>query len=610
LTAADEAKVEALMVAAKTARQPEADVIKGVQNKAELVRLVSTGVSKSAAREQVERSSNGILTGSHPLQFSGLPVITVADVLRDSARYHEWECLDPDESLNPDAHYRAMCFKNEHTILVHTKRHEGGNFTLDKIEIRHDQDNPINVMDQIETALSTGCLPDIFNWGGVLSYIGRDGAVRSLTAATAPVIIGRLVRLYSMKLIKDEWVRVRIDLSDKFWRAFLEKGSWNVPKLEGIVHAPYFYDDGVVQTQGYNPKSGLYLTKDFEFRGIKNATPEMGEEALTHLRGLLSTFPFESPTDEAVAVVMMLTAIQRARLETAPGFFVSANTPASGKTQLLTGIASLMTGTAPAVHGFRDNEQEFAKMLFAALIQGASSILIDNVKPGVALGGDAFCAILTAPVYVDRELGHSRNRVVPTRSLVGATGQNIKPAADATRRVMMLRLDPQCERPELRKFEINFVQLCREQREPIIKSVLTILSAYHAAKCPKVDNIRLGTFEQWSDEVCAPLVWLGMVDPALGQARADADEGIAGLGELLAVWRHEINYQRLTTAEVLHHAGVAEWFRNEFDDKGGVSVRKVGRLLAKYAGRIIDGCRIVSDGTLHRAVVWKFEDVS
>lgn len=592
----EESRVETLKIEAKAAKQPEADIIKAACNKAAIAGLISQGVSKSTAREQVQKFNNGILTGGHPLQFAGLPLLTVTDVMRNPGHYHEWDCLDPDESTEANAPYRAKLYKNETGLKIHTFRHEGGNFTLDKIEIKLDWDNPINVFEQIESALNTGCLPDVLIWGRCLSYIGSDGAVRSLTAVSAPVTIGRLVRFYSMKKTKDDWERVRAELPDKLWKAFLEKGSWHVPKLSGIVHAPYFFDGDVIQAKGYNAKSGLYLTQDFTLRGLKNATRQQAEKALTHLRMILAGFPFENPVDEAVALLMMLTAIQRATLETAPLFAVSANTPGTGKTQLVTGIASLMTGDALAVHGFRDNEQELSKMLMGAYLQGASTIIIDNVKLGVALGGDSLCAALSSPFYVDRELGYSRTRTVSTRVLMAATGNNLKLASDITRRSLMIRLDAKCERPELRNFDKNFVQICREQREPILRSILAILSAYHAAKRPKVGNMRLGTFERLCDDICVPLVWLGVTDPALGLAKADADEGIASLGELLMIWQHEIFDNRVTIQELLRYTRVSAWFDEEFADKQGVTNRKVGRLLSKYKGRVINGLRIIEAG--------------
>ncbi len=157
-----------------------------------------------------------------------------------------------------------------------------------------------------------------------------------------------------MKKVNDAWVRVPAELPDKLWKAFLEKGSWNVPKLTGIVRAPYFFDGDVIQMKGYNAKSGLYLTAEFNLRGMKNATPEAAKRSLTHLRGVFAGFPFESPVDESVTVAMAVAAVLRPTLETAPLFGVTGTTMGTGKTQLGSGVASIATGEAPAVHGFKD----------------------------------------------------------------------------------------------------------------------------------------------------------------------------------------------------------------------------------------------------------------
>jgi hypothetical protein len=618
LSVAEKSRVETLKLEAKAAKQPEADLIKAVYTKVEVAKLVGSGMTKHAAKVQIDRSNNGILTGAHPLQFAGLPLLTVADVLRDPWGYNESVSIDPEQSMDFSAPYRSMFFKNENNLIISTFRGGGGIYRLDKIEIKIDLDNPISVFDQMESAINTGARPDVFNWAGLLSYIGPDGALRSLTPASAPVIIGRLVRFYTMKKVKDEWVKVRAELSDKLWKAFLEKGSWNVPKLSGIVHAPYFYDGDVVQNKGYNFKSGLYLTTEFNFWGIKNATKKQALKALTYLRRLLAGFPFESATDEVVALAMLITAVQRPTLLAAFLFAITANCPGTGKTQLASGAASLSTSEAQAVYGFRDNEDEFSKVLMSALLQGAQSIVIDNVKLGVALGGEVLCTILTSLVYSGRELGYSRIRAVLTKVLLIATGNNLKLSSDVTRRSLMIRLDAKCERPELREFNKDFVQICREERVTILKSILTILSAYHEAGQPKVGNVRVGSFTQFSDEICAPLVWLGMVDPTLGLAKSEADEGVEGLGELLSIWHEEIINKvtikelmaRTTSFQITYiHENVGKWFDDEFADKQGVTNRKVGRFLSKYKGRVVNNLRLIESKGSDNNREWQVEKV-
>ncbi|UOA10263.1 hypothetical protein [Methylobacter sp. S3L5C] len=607
LTTSELSRVETLKLEAKALKQPEADIVKAASNKKDVDRLIKTGINKHVALEQVTRANNGILTGGLDLHFAGLPVVTVTDVLRDPASFDGWELADIDDPLN--GQYRSKLYKNETGLKIHTFKGGGGNYTIDKVEIKLDMDNPTVVFEHIESALNTGTRPDVFKRAGLLCQTGRDGVIRILTTALIAVSVSRLVRFYRPKNVKGEWIRERVEVPDRLWKAFLEKGDWSIPELLGITDAPYLVDGEVIQTAGYNFNSKLYLSREFDFCIPKKPTRVQAGTALTYLRKILSGFPFASPVDEAVALAMMLTAIQRPTLETAPAFAPTANAPGVGKTQLGLGVVSISTGSTPVVHAYRDNEQEFSKMLTSVLIQGKSYLIIDNVKLGVALGGDALCTLLTSSVFGDRLLGVSRIIEMPTRILIVATGNNLKLSSDITRRCLMVYLDARCERPELREFDKSFIQICKDEREPILKAILTILKAYHTAERPKVDNVRLGTFEQFSDDICKPLVWLGVVDPVLGLAKASADEGIAGLGELLQIWAFEVFDKRVTTQELLTHPGVSEWFRSEFDDKGGLNVRKVGRFLSKYAGRVLDGMRVIQDGTLHKVTVWRLETV-
>jgi len=603
--------IEALKLTAKTIRQPEADLTRDNYSQQAVTRLVTSGISKSTAIAQVTNAQNGILTGAHLIQFANYPLVTVTDILRNPDRFHLCDCLDPDETGDSSAHYRAKGFDNENQFLISSFRHGRINYKLDKVSIKLDTHNAERTFKLIEQILSIGVYPDIFDFKGALVFIGSDGNIRPLTAITAPISIGRFIQFTRTKELKKEWVESKALFPDRLCKAWLEQGSWKIPQLQGILHNPYFYNDQIVHSRGFNHVSGLFLTRDFDgFSSIKNSSYEAAKDAILNLRNLLSGFPFLTAVDESVAIAMMLTAIQRPTLETAPLFGISATAPGTGKTQLACGVASIASGDKPAVHGFKDNETETAKMLMSALLIASPHIIIDNVKLGVALGGDALCAILSSANYSDRELGFSRIRQVSTASLFIATGNNLKLDSDITRRSLIINLDARCEQPELRKFDKNFLQTCSEQRQAILSSLLTILEAYHAAGSPKINNIRLGTFEQWCDELAAPLVWLGLVDPALGQAKATADDGVAGLGELLHLWKAEIKFSSRTARELMNSAVTGQWFRSEFDDRGGVTERKIGRILSKFSGRIVDGMRIIKTGTLHRAVVWQLECVS
>jgi hypothetical protein len=224
LTTLEEAEVVGFKASAKAAKKPKADAVKSEYRTKEVATLVKQSVSKSAALEQIERVHAGVFTGTHRLQFAGLPYVTVTDVLRYPRPYHEATLRDPEQSQYPNAEYRAQLYVNEYNIFISSFRSGGRGYTLDKTEVKLDTENPLKTFDKIEATLSSGTLPDIFNWGGCLSHMGNDGAIRALTLATAPLIVGRLVRFYRLEQNKTgEWKRIKCELPDKLWRAFLEK---------------------------------------------------------------------------------------------------------------------------------------------------------------------------------------------------------------------------------------------------------------------------------------------------------------------------------------------------------------------------------------------------
>ena len=65
-----------------------------------------------------------------------------------------------------------------------------------------------------------------------------------------------------------------------------------------------------------------------------------------------------------------------------------------------------------------------------------------------------------------------------------ATGNNLRVAADMTRRVIKCRLDAGVEQPEKRAFKFDCVQEAREHRGALVAAALTILRAFVVAGRP------------------------------------------------------------------------------------------------------------------------------
>src|SRR5277367_6444262 len=100
-----------------------------------------------------------------------------------------------------------------------------------------------------------------------------------------------------------------------------------------------------------------------------------------------------------------------------------------------------------------------------------------------------------------------------------ATGNNLTLAGDLTRRAVVCRLDPGCERPELREFGCNPPDMVREDRPAYVAAALTILRAYFVTE-DRVTIKPLGSYEAWSRRVREALVWLGCANPCDTMASA------------------------------------------------------------------------------------------
>jgi putative DNA primase/helicase len=104
-----------------------------------------------------------------------------------------------------------------------------------------------------------------------------------------------------------------------------------------------------------------------------------------------------------------------------------------------------------------------------------------------------------------------------------ANGNNLTLAGDLTRRAVLCRLDPGCERPELRAFDCDPVQMVRDDRPAYVAAALTVLRAYYVA-VDKVSCSPIGSYETWSRRVREALLWLGCEDPCdtmMSARRAD-----------------------------------------------------------------------------------------
>ncbi len=293
------------------------------------------------------------------------------------------------------------------------------------------------------------------------------------------------------------------------------KDRWGLRRLAGVATAPILRPDGTALGEpGYDAATGLLLVRKSDEAWPAVPDRPSRKDAVAALKRLwrpFGGFPFAKPADRAAMSAALLTAFVRPGLNAAPGILFEAPTAGSGKT-LLARCLSILAGDAGVVLPVASGDElELKKALFAELRSARRAIVLDNVSG--LLRSPALEAMLTAERYSDRVLGLSLTLTFPTNVLVVATGNNLMLGGDLWRGVIVCRLDPGCEDPERRHFDLDPLDWCKRNRVSMATDALTILRAYAAAGRPQMTPDRLASFEAWSDLVRAAVIWLGEADP-------------------------------------------------------------------------------------------------
>ncbi len=100
-------------------------------------------------------------------------------------------------------------------------------------------------------------------------------------------------------------------------------------------------------------------------------------------------------------------------------------------------------------------------------------------------------SVLTQEGFKERLLGTNKNLSVPGHATFLVTGNNLTFVGDISTRAILCCLDPSCERPEEREFDVNLYNYIPIHRPELVKEALTILRAYHVADRPNRKSRRL-----------------------------------------------------------------------------------------------------------------------
>jgi putative DNA primase/helicase len=320
-------------------------------------------------------------------------------------------------------------------------------------------------------------------------------------------------------------------------RTILDK-SERFRRLAGVITTPTLRPDGTLLcAAGYDEATGLLLVDPPPLPEIpERPTREDALAQLAVLDELLDEFCFADEPSRGVALSGLMTPVLRGGMLVAPLHAATAPAPGTGKTFWIDIASTISTGEMAAVIAAGRNEEETEKRLSAELMEGQPIISIDNLNGD--LRGDFLCQIIERPIIKSRILGQSENRRIENTVTMFGNGNNLRTVADLDRRVVICSLDANLERPELRQFKRNPLEIIRRDRGKYIAAPLIIAKAYLAAGCPNL-SAPVASFDDWTRLVRSPLVWLGCADPArtMETARAEDPELVVLEATGAAWWR-------------------------------------------------------------------------
>jgi hypothetical protein len=451
---------------------------------------------------------------------------------------------------------------------------------------------------------------------GVLIDISPEWLVDAMT---------RRIRFEKFDKRANDWLKT--DAPTRVAKTLLARnGEWPFDHLLGFCDSPTLTPEGrIVHQPGFDRDSGLYLSNPPAIATVAPSGAADATRAAHGLYALFDTFPFALEADRSALLAIVLTALLRRVLPSAPLGCISASTPGTGKSLLADCVSVLATGRTAPVAAIGKDSEELEKRIDSLLLKGDALSVFDNVDRAVK--SDVLCQVTTQAHKSIRVLAQSRIVEAPTNVTLLMTGNNLTLIGDLTRRAVLCNLDAGCERPELREFSRDGIAHVLAHRAEGIHHALSITKAYLDAGCPPVDCPPFGSFELWDRMVRRPLLWAGWEDPLTpaGSMR-EQDHEFGGMSDLLAAWYDQPDWRVLTAAELYEHItarvpiNAADYGPRDpaltdaavtvMGQMGRWSPKELGYRLRQWSGRIINGYRVVNQGKSKRGVIWRVERLS
>lgn len=276
-----------------------------------------------------------------------------------------------------------------------------------------------------------------------------------------------------------------------------------IPQLKAVSQVPVLRPDGsVFRGPGYDEETKVLCRPEGDVPPVpESPTGHELRRATKLLSEPFCDFPFVDQASRANLLAAVLTPVLRPLLSGAnvPLFIFDATKQGTGKTLLADAVGLVSTGQVPAKMSAPAGEAEWRKQVTAQLRRGQPIVTVDNVKGRIS--SSALERALTSETFGDRLLGQSRQLDLPADVLWIATGNNLRPEGEMTRRSVLVRMDAGMVRPwERSGFEHpNLREWIRARRGTLVAAGLTLVRAWIDAGRPTPSEGQLGSFERWAE---------------------------------------------------------------------------------------------------------------
>jgi len=324
-------------------------------------------------------------------------------------------------------------------------------------------------------------VPNLYRRGNVLVQADEDGKLHPVPGDAMPVTVSRRVRTMVKKVLNDGTIESR-QVSPP---ANVCKGVHATPgdpirEVVSVVSYPQMLPSGrILCDAGYDPEFRLLVTASAGVRilPLNRVTREEARQAVERLLDVFREFPFakDEGRSKSAVLALILTLLARPMIDgQTPFFLVLKNAPGAGGTLILKAVWRIVTGGDLPTVSYTHDEPESRKVLTSLVLDGRASSVWDNIDG--EFGTASFCRFITMPIWEDRVLSISKMMSALNLMVMAGAANNAVLVREMPRRVVVIDLHTDDERPEQTKKERpDLLGYIDEHREELLGAAFTIL---------------------------------------------------------------------------------------------------------------------------------------